>query len=183
MPFAFYIFPHLHQILKRTVQMKQKKVVLKIDGAMTFQYPLPPFLKGVVSQRGYCMWLMNKGENLRRRDIKLNRPYSKVNSETVYNQKVHQAVLDGGEFDPFTGEKLNWGLVSKERNMETESYTNDYLNTYALYPVVDHTNPEEFEFEICSLISNECKSSLTPDEFVDFCQRVVDFRGVTTPTA
>jgi len=61
------------------------------------------------------MWLMNKGENLRRRDIKHNRPYSKVNSETVYNQKVHQAVLDGGEFDPFTGEKLNWGLVSKEK--------------------------------------------------------------------
>jgi hypothetical protein len=157
--------------------MKRKKVVSKTIRPGIFHYALPPFLLGVISQKDYCDWLERKGHNLRQGDTKLKRPYAKENTVMVYKQKIHQAVLDGGEFDPYTGEKINWGLISKEKNLKKGDYIDNYLNRYAMYPAVDHIIPGEFEFEICSWISNESKSSMTPDEFVDFCRKVVSFRG------
>jgi hypothetical protein len=157
--------------------MKRKKVVSKTIRSEIFHYALPPFLLGVISQKDYCDWLQRKGHNLRQGDTKLKRPYAKENTVMVYKQKIHQAVLDGGEFDPYTGEKINWGLISKEKNLKKGDYIDNYLNRYAMYPAVDHIIPGEFEFEICSWISNESKSSMTPDEFVDFCRKVVSFRG------
>jgi hypothetical protein len=157
--------------------MKQKKAVSK---SVTFEYPcymLPPFLQGVVSLKDYRDWLDHKANHLWVRDNKLKRPYAEENTKMVYKQSIHQAVLDGGEFDPYTGEKLNWGLISKKRTLKKEEFVNDYLHTYAMHPAVDHINPEEFGFEICSWISNESKSSMTPDEFVEFCQKVAAFRG------
>jgi hypothetical protein len=157
--------------------MKKKKGVSKTVFSGHPWYLLPPFLQGVISVKDYRHWLELKGHNLRRRDLNLKRLFAKENSFAVYKQKIHQAVLDGGGLDPFTGEKLDWGLVSKKNELKKDGYVNNYLNTYALYPAVDHIIPEEFEFEICSLISNQCKSSLTPEEFVGFCGRVVNFRG------
>jgi hypothetical protein len=97
-----------------------------------------------------------------------------VNSTTAYKQKIHQAVLEGGEFDPYTDEKINWGLISKEKTLKMANF---FDNGYAMHPAVDHTDPEEFEFEICTWISNESKSCMTSDQFVDFCRKVVSFRG------
>ena len=115
-----------------------------------------------------------KGRNLRQRDLKLKRPYAKVNFDSAYKQKIHQAVLDGGEFDPYTGEKINWGLISKEKTLKKGNFID---SGYAMRPAVDHINPEEFGFEICTWISNESKSCMTSDQFVDFCRKVVSFRG------
>jgi hypothetical protein len=157
--------------------MKQKKAVSK---SVTFEYPcymLPPFLQGVVSLKDYRDWLDHKANHLWVRDNKLNRPCAKENPIRAYKQKIHQAVIDGGEFDPYTGEKINWELISKVKTLKREEYVNDFLNANAMLPAVDHINPEEFGFEICSWISNESKSCMTPEEFVGFCQKVVSFRG------
>jgi hypothetical protein len=157
--------------------MKRKKDVSKTLPPVIYQYAPPPFLQGVISQKDYCYWLHRECHTIRHRELKQKRPYAMENTETVYKQKIHQAVLDGGEFDPYTGEKLNWGLIVKAKTLKKDGYVNDYMNTYALLPAVDHIIPGEFEFEICSWISNESKSSMTPDEFVDFCRKVVNFRG------
>jgi hypothetical protein len=157
--------------------MKRKKVVLKTDPLKYPKYLLPPFLQGVISLADYRKWLEREGRQLNQGDIKLNRPYAKENSISAYKQKIHLAVLNGGEFDPYTGEKLRWDLITHKNAPASDGYINDYLNEFSLRPAVDHSNPKEFEFEICSWISNESKSSMVPDEFVDFCRRVVRFRG------
>ena len=155
--------------------MKRKKVVSKSVPLGYPCYMLPPFLKGVISLKDYRAWLEMKGQNLRLRDLKLKRPYAKVNSTMAYKQKIHQAVLDGGEFDPYTDEKINWGLISKEKTLKMVNFID---SGYAMHPAVDHINPEEFGFEICSWISNESKSCMTSDQFVDFCRKVTRFHLV-----
>jgi hypothetical protein len=154
--------------------MKRKKVVSKTVPLSHPWYTLPPFLQGVVSLKDYRKWLDHRGLVLRQNDLKLKRPYAKLNFTSAYKENIHQAVLDGGQFDPFTGEKINWGLITEDK---TKGKGNFIDNGYAMYPAVDHINPEEFGFEICSWISNESKACMTPDQFVDFCRKVVSFRG------
>ena len=170
----FLFIALLSYILKGTNQMKRKKVVSKSVPVGFSHYPLPPFLMGAVSLKDYRKWLDMKGQNLRIRDLKLKRPYAKPNSVMMYKQKINQAVLDGGQFDPYTGEKINWGLISREKTLKKANFID---SGYAMHPAVDHTDPEIFEFEICSWISNESKNCMTPDQFVDFCRKVIRFRG------
>jgi hypothetical protein len=155
--------------------MKRKKAVSKSVPVGFSHYPLPPFLQGVVSLKDYREWLDMKGHNLRLRDLKLKRPYAKVNPILAYKQKIHQAVLDGGQFDPYTGEKINWGLISREKTLNNVNFID---SGYAMHPAVDHINPEEFGFEICTWISNESKTCMTSDQFVDFCRKVTRFHLV-----
>jgi hypothetical protein len=155
--------------------MKRKKVVSKTVPLGYAWYTLPPFLQGVVSLKDYREWLDLRGRDQHQRDLKLKRSYAKTNSVMMYKQKIHQAVLDGGQFDPYTGEKINWGLISKEKTLKMANFID---NGYAMHPAVDHTDPEEFGFEICTWISNESKSCMTSDQFVDFCRKVTRFRGV-----
>ena len=44
----------------------------------------------------------------------------------------HMAVIDGGQFDPYTGEKLDWSLISRQRSAIKYAYVNDFLDTFAL---------------------------------------------------
>jgi hypothetical protein len=155
--------------------MKRKKVVSKTLRPRHPFYSLPPFLEGVISVTDYRHWLENRGTVLRQTDIKLKRPYAKLNSTMAYKQKIHQAVLDGGQFDPYTGEKINWGLISREKTLNNVNFID---SGYAMHPAVDHINPEEFGFEICTWISNESKTCMTSDQFVDFCRKVTRFRGM-----
>lgn len=41
--------------------------------------------------------------------VKLKRHYAKENSVMMSKRKIHQAVLDGGQFDPYIGEEINRG--------------------------------------------------------------------------
>ncbi|MGB7569428.1 MAG: hypothetical protein WBM07_16315 [Chitinivibrionales bacterium] len=154
--------------------MKRKKV--KSIPPVIFNCALPPFLVGILSLKDYHYWLRQEAHHLRNSDLKLKRSYALENSLTAYKQKIHQGVLDGGEFDPYTGDKINWNLISKEKPHKKNDFIANYLNDHALQPAVDHINPEEFGFEICSWISNQSKSCMTSDQFVDFCRRVISFR-------
>ncbi|MGB7569488.1 MAG: hypothetical protein WBM07_16620, partial [Chitinivibrionales bacterium] len=80
--------------------MKRKKVVSKTVPLGHTWYTLPPFLQGVVSLKDYRKWLDHRGMVLRQNDIKLKRPYAKLNSISAYKEDIHRAVLDGGQFDP-----------------------------------------------------------------------------------
>ena len=75
------------------------------------KYPLPPFLQGIVTQSKYCKWLHCKADTLRRRDLRMNRPYAKANSVAVYKALIHEAISQNGEVDPYTGDSLHWDLI------------------------------------------------------------------------
>jgi hypothetical protein len=154
--------------------VKPKKVVPHASKAFS-PYALPSFLQGIVTQTDYVRWLNQKCDSMRQRDLKLKRPYASENPRMAYKQKIHQAVLDNGQFDPYTGEKLDWKLISKQKSLKKYGYVNDFLNTFALLPAVDHIGSDTLEFEICSWIVNEAKSCMDPDEFVGLCKKVVDF--------
>jgi hypothetical protein len=53
----------------------------------------------------------------------------------------------------------------------------EYKKQFALMPTADHINPDKLEFEMCSWLVNECKSYLSPDEFVALCQKIVNHRN------
>jgi hypothetical protein len=139
-------------------------------------YAVPAFLQGIVTHTDYIKWLNQKCDSMRQRDLKLKRPWAKENSRMAYKQKIHGAVIDGGQFDPYTGEKLDWSLISRQRSAIKYAYVNDFLDTFALLPAVDHIGSDTLEFEICSWIVNEAKSCMDPDEFVGLCKKVVDYR-------
>ena len=153
-----------------------KKVTLRPSKSLS-PYSLPSFLQGTVTQTDYIKWLNQKCDSMRQRDLKLKRPYAFVNSRMAYKQKIHQAVLDNGQFDPYTGEKLDWALISRQKSLKKCNYVNNFLNTFALLPAVDHIGSGKLEFEICSWLINEAKSCMDPDEFIGLCKKVVDFRG------
>ena len=46
-----------------------------------------------------------------------------------------------------------------------------------MMPSVDHITEDVLEFEICSLQINSAKCMLSPQEFVDLCKKVVQFRA------
>jgi hypothetical protein len=75
----------------------------------------------------------------------------------------------------YTGDLLAWELIGTW-DTSTDYHDEEYKRTFALMPTVDHTNPDVLEFEICLWLANECKSHLRPDEFIQFCQKVVNHR-------
>jgi hypothetical protein len=89
-----------------------------------------------------------------------------------HNQsKINAAVIAAGLLDPFTGETMKWELIGTwDDNDQSFAKKKDFY----LMPTVDHVDPyaDVLELEICSCRINECKSNLTPDEFVDVCRKV-----------
>jgi hypothetical protein len=138
-------------------------------------YPLPSFLKGKCSHTVYIKWLNNKADTILKRDKRRGKPYAETATESEYKRKIHQAVLDGGERDPYTGEALAWELISKWDSKVKQP--DGYKRTFALMPTVDHTNADRLEFEICSWQANDAKSDFTPEEFVAFCGKVTSYRA------
>ena len=45
-------------------------------------------------------------------------------------------------------------------------------------PTVDYITPDVLDFEICAWLTNDCKTDLSPDEFVEFCRKVVKYRAI-----
>jgi len=138
------------------------------------KYPLPSFLEGKCTPTVYYRWLHIKAATLLKRDKKRQKPYALTATEAVYKGKIHAAVTDGGQYDPYTGEPLTWELISK---WDTSSKQPEgYKRKFALMPTVDHITPSVLEFEICSWKINDSKCDLAPAEFVELCKKVVEFR-------
>jgi|SRR6516164_7973536 len=99
------------------------------------KYGLPEFLKGVVSQDRYERWLHRKAVAHVRRDRK-----SGTRSATNENYKlaIHEAVRGSNGVDAYTGETLDWSLISKYDNTESEQAGRKYKKGFALLPTVDH---------------------------------------------
>jgi hypothetical protein len=147
------------------------------------KYDLPPFLLGILSVSAYDKWLNCKADSLRTRDIRLKRPFPETCSKAIYKQKIHAAILAGGEKDPYTGDALRWDLVgawdkTKEALLCLPPARAGLGKEYFLMPTVDHCDPcaDQLNFEICSWIVNSSKTLMNPQEYVDLCRKVAGNR-------
>jgi hypothetical protein len=114
------------------------------------RYRLPECITGVCDQKKYDRWLQRKAEAHVRRDRKRGRGTNHSVSE--YKQAIHAAVLNSGHLDHYTGEPLDWSLISKFDNAEAKSGKSEHKKRFWFLPTVDHTLDEhgKLKFVICS---------------------------------
>ena len=90
---------------------------------------------------------------------------------------IHQAVVESQGLDAYTGEPLAWELISQYDNRAAAGGKRAYKKRFALLPTVDHIGDGqgEPEFRICSWRTNDAKSDLSEEEFIELCRIVVTF--------
>ena len=143
-------------------------------------YPVPENLRAVIDQSRYSRWLHAKANAHVRRDRKRNGKDSCTVAR--YKAAIHRAVCDGGDRDFYTGEVLDWKLVSKWENIASKEGRVQYKKRFALLPTLDHCLDEKGEpkFVICSWRVNDSKNDLTLEEFFELCERVLKFQKSKT---
>ena len=130
-----------------------------------------------ISPARYWRWLARKAATHCKRD----RRRIANNSITIanYKQLIHNAVCKSGGFDWYTGEELQWDLLSKYNNEESKARKSIYKSEFALLPTVDHVfvTSGKYDFVICGLRTNDAKNDLNLEEFVALCRRVIARHG------
>ena len=142
---------------------------------MPRKHPLPTFLTNVVTPDAYERWLLRKSAAHVKRDRK--RGY--VCSNASYKQAIHEAVLRSEGVDAYTGEALDWSLISTYENEASQEGRHAYKAGFALLPTVDHFSPgaSEASFRICAWRTNDAKNDLSVDAFIDLCKKLVTHAG------
>ncbi len=139
--------------------------------------PLPEYLQGTITKGYYNVWLREKTGEILEKDRKRNRPCANGATFTLYENTIHEAVCNGGEKDPFTGEPLQWELI-EEWDAKKAKDNRAYVKRFLLMPTLDHCDPagETVDFEICSWKINSCKNCQTPAEFIAMCRKIIAHR-------
>jgi len=136
------------------------------------KYQIPKFLEGTVTQAHYERWLHRKAVTHVKRDR--NRG-NKTATNVEYKIAIHKAVSDSEGKDAYTGEELDWALLSRYDNEASKKHGRNYKKQFALLPSVDHvgdgTGPADFK--ICAWRTNDAKNDLSYEEFVELCRKVV----------
>ena len=143
---------------------------------MPKKYVLPPFVSGVVSQETYERWLRRKA----RAHVKRDRCRGNESaSGTAYREAIHSAVLESRGCDAYTGESLQWELISQYDNDESMKNGRHYKKGFALLPTVDHVGDGmgPANFKICGWRTNDAKNDLNLSEFISVCQAVLKHNG------
>jgi hypothetical protein len=138
--------------------------------------PLPPFLEGQVQLSVYERWLTRKAAAHLKRDRK--RGYESI-SGAAYRDAIHDAVVASDGKDVYTGEELDWGLISTYNNNDSESGKHGYKAGFALLPTVDHieSSVSKSGFCICAWRTNDAKHDLSHHAFLDLCKKVLEHAG------
>jgi len=139
---------------------------------------MPKFLDDVITPDAYEKWLGRKAMAHVKRDS--NRGHSMA-TVALYKEAIHAAVVLSEGLDAYTGEQLDWTLLSKYNNEESKAGRHGYKAGFALLPTVDHVNADatEASFRICSWRTNDAKNDLSLDAFVELCQKVLTHAGYT----
>ena len=135
------------------------------------RYPVPAAL--CIEHTTYLRWLRRKAAAHLKRDRK-RFPERDLTGEK-YRTDIHMAVCDHGTHDFYTGEALDWSLVSTYDNDESKAGKTAYKLGFALLPTVDHVFEPDgtWRFVICAWRTNDAKNDMTHAEFIALCQRVV----------
>jgi hypothetical protein len=142
---------------------------------MPKKHVLPGFLDGVVSSDAYGRWLTRKAAAHVKRDRKRGRQCA----NSAYKQAIHLAVLESNGVDAYTGEPLDWTLISTYKNDDSKKGRHAYKATFALLPTVDHHQSDVpgTPFRICAWRTNDAKNDLSLESFVALCKRVLAHAG------
>lgn len=147
----------------------EKPVAKSVQG----KYTAPAYVLEAVEQALYADWLHKKAVAHVVRDRKR---WKAEISVSEYKQAIHEAVINGNGFDPYTGEKLDWHLIGKYDNESAKGVGSSYKRTFRLLPTLDHlehAHSKKPKFQICSWEVNDAKSDLTHDEFIKLCKRII----------
>jgi hypothetical protein len=142
---------------------------------MPKKHSLPTFLDGIVSSDAYHRWLTRKAAAHVKRDRKRGRECANAS----YKQAIHLAVLESNGADAYTGELLDWTLISTYKNEDSKSGRHAYKAKFALLPTVDHHQSDVpgSPFRICAWRTNDAKNDLSFESFVQLCRRVLVHAG------
>jgi hypothetical protein len=140
--------------------------------SMSEKYPLPPFLAGLITQKAYVRWLGRKSIAHVKRDKKRGNTTA---LNEAYKRAIHLAAVDSAGLDEYTGEALDWHLVSKYDNDESKTHRRKYKALFGRLPTVDHVDEGlgKPNFKICGWRTNDVKADLTHSELLEFCRRVL----------
>jgi hypothetical protein len=139
---------------------------------MSQKYSLPLFLIGKVTQENYLRWLGRKSIAHVKRDKKRGNTTA-INEQ--YKMAIHNAVIASNGRDQYTGEMLDWSLLSRYNNDESKEKRRHYKASLALLPTVDHIGDGlgPPDFKICGWRTNDAKHDLSHEEFVALCRLVI----------
>lgn len=139
---------------------------------MSKKRTLPSFLESRVSAPNYKRWLVRKAAAHLKRDRKRGNAQS---SGAAYRDAIHAAVVRSQGKDAYTGEPLDWTLISHYNNEASQAGRHGYKAGFALLPTVDHieASSRESGFCICAWRTNDAKNDLSRDDFIDLCVRVL----------
>jgi hypothetical protein len=148
---------------------------------MSKKYPLPAFLVGIADQATYLRWLTHKAQAHVKRDRKRGN-VSAIGE--AYRVAIHEAVVMGSGRDAYTGEALDWTLLSRYNNTESFEGGRTYKHGFAKLPTVDHVGSGlgPADFKICSWRVNDAKHDLDIPSFLDVCKAVLEHHGFTVAT-
>jgi hypothetical protein len=135
------------------------------------KYPVPAFLSST-TQAAYERWLHWRAIAHVKRDKKRGNTTA---TNEAYKTAIHKAVLESEGIDYYTGESLDWSLLSKYRNCEAKETGRHYKQKFACLPSVDHVGNGlgPADFKIRAWRTNDAKNDLSQEEFVALCRRVI----------
>lgn len=149
--------------------------IMTDTGKKMRKYTTPQFLLRIVSQDKYEKWLSRRASAHVKRDRKRGNQTATV---AAYKVAMHRAISESEGRDAYTGELLDWRLISQYDNADSKKGGRKYKQRFALLPSVDHIGDgmSEADFKICSWRTNDAKNDLPYLEFVKLCRLVVDFK-------
>lgn len=143
---------------------------------MPRKYVLPTFLTGIADQAAYQRWLKHKAQTHVKRDRK------RGNATAIgeaYRVAIHAAVIASDGCDAYTGERLDWSLISSYDNNQSPEQGRTYKHGFARLPTVDHVGDGlgPADFKICSWRVNDAKHDLEMPVFLAVCKAVLEHHG------
>lgn len=142
------------------------------------KYALPIFLLGIVEPMDYRRWLVHKAQAHVKRDRK------RGNATAIgeaYRIAIHAAVGASGGCDAYTGEPLDWTLLSRYDNTDSAEGGRSYKHGFARLPTIDHVSDGlgPADFKICGWRVNDAKHDLDIPSFLGVCRAVLEHHGFT----
>lgn len=140
---------------------------------MPRKHTIPAFLEDIVTPEKYERWLQRKAAA----HVKRDRNRGRGATRSAYKEAIHAAVILSDGRDSYTGEDLDWKLISTYKNEDSKAGRHGYKSRFALLPTVDHIDAgaTESSFRICAWRTNDAKSDLSPANFIALCTKVANF--------
>ncbi len=151
---------------------------------MINKFDLPDFLKNLNGgQKRYQKWLNRKSVSQYKRDKRFYKKHNKDFEweQKDYKEKIHEAVIKSKGKDFYTGEYLDWDLISTYNNEDSKNILN-YKRKFHKLPTLEHIDrdnlSEKLEFVICSWAVNDAKNDLSKESFISLCKKVIKHQQI-----